>query len=449
VPIEQWVAWQNEEATVPMEQWAAWQNEEATVPMEQWAAWQNEEATVPMERPITDDAVSVRCQKVMGIWQVGVIGNDEETNLLPSHESARFVGNDEETRPLFAHESAHIADNRRDIVRLRQPMSSVEAEQQLPRYCPNCNFELISAGRQSNLLYCFRCHFPISLIGGRWRLQRRLGEGTYGAAYLAENARSKAASVIKILHKDLETRLKIKDKDKREQKIEEFIWRFRQEAKIMRETGRFNHYVPRIYGDGMDENFGYYIAMEYLAGQTLDEIRFAPENRRQILLVFRELCKAMDAIHNCGIVHRDLKPENILLIKKANGSFRLVVFDFGIAKVLGESGLIKTYFPLGTPLYISPEQIRCTYIDRRTDIYAMGIMLYQMLTDKQLFEGTDVESMIIAHIGHPVINMRLRRPDLNIPAGLDDAVCKAVAKNSYERYDSAMDFWNAVAPFCE
>jgi tRNA A-37 threonylcarbamoyl transferase component Bud32 len=414
---EQWSAWQDEGDTIPIEQWSAWSDEGDTIPIEQWSAWPDEGDTIPIKQ----------CLSVEG---APFTGNLEETAKLPhlanmsGQAPIQFAGNLEETAKL-----PHPAN------------MSDQAPIQSASYCPNCEFELISVAKSAN--FCPHCGFPIRPIGGKFMLQCELGQGAFGRVYLAQNITSRRMCAVKFLHRDLATRLNIKDKAERNQKIKDFISRFRREVEIMRDTGKFHRYVPRIYGDGMDEIFGYYVAMEYVDSCNFWDA-LPLEQRKERLLLFGELCRAMSAIHKCGVIHRDLKPENILLSKKANGQWRLLICDFGISKVLGEMGVARTQGVLGSPLYLSPEQISKRHIDHRADIYAMGVILYQMLTNKPPFEGKDVKTILCAHICNPVIPMRSLRPDLDIPESLDIAVCKALAKNANERYDSAMEFWEAI-----
>ena len=255
-----------------------------------------------------------------------------------------------------------------------------------------------------------------TLFDGRYRIQRKLGAGGMADVYLAED-------------QELGRRVAIKILNSRHGNDDQFIERFRREAK---NAAALNHpNIVSIYDRGEAEDT-YYIAMEYLDGRTLKElivgrgaapINVAIEYARQIL-------SALRFAHRHGIVHRDIKPHNVLV----DGDGRVKVTDFGIARA-GTSQMTETGSIVGTAQYLSPEQARGGEVDPRSDLYSLGVVLYELLTGKTPFEGETPVEIAMKHLSNTPQPPSKLRPD--VPPELDMVVMRALAKNPNDRYQSA------------
>jgi serine/threonine-protein kinase len=255
-----------------------------------------------------------------------------------------------------------------------------------------------------------------TLFDGRYRIQRKLGAGGMADVYLAED-------------QELGRRVAIKILDGRHAQDAQFIERFRREAK---NAAALNHpNIVSIYDRGEAEDT-YYIAMEFLDGRTLKElivghgaapVRVAIEYARQIL-------SALRFAHRHGIVHRDIKPHNVLV----DGEGRVKVTDFGIARA-GASQMTETGSIVGTAQYLSPEQAKGGEVDQRSDLYSLGVVLYELLTGRTPFEGDTPVEIAMKHLSTaPKPPSELRK---DIPPELDMVVLRALAKDPNERYQSA------------
>jgi eukaryotic-like serine/threonine-protein kinase len=255
-----------------------------------------------------------------------------------------------------------------------------------------------------------------TLFDGRYRIQRKLGAGGMADVYLAED-------------QELGRRVAIKILNSRHGNDDQFIERFRREAK---NAAALNHpNIVSIYDRGEAEDT-YYIAMEFLDGRTLKElivgrgaapINVAIEYARQIL-------SALRFAHRHGIVHRDIKPHNVLV----DGEGRVKVTDFGIARA-GSSQMTETGSIVGTAQYLSPEQARGGEVDPRSDLYSLGVVLYELLTGKTPFEGETPVEIAMKHLSNPPRPPSKLRED--VPRELDMVVLRALAKNPDDRYQSA------------
>jgi serine/threonine-protein kinase len=255
-----------------------------------------------------------------------------------------------------------------------------------------------------------------TLFDGRYRIQRKLGAGGMADVYLAED-------------QELGRRVAIKILNSRHGNDDQFIERFRREAK---NAAALNHpNIVSIYDRGEAEDT-YYIAMEFLDGRTLKEliigrgaapINVAIEYARQIL-------SALRFAHRHGIVHRDIKPHNVLV----DGEGRVKVTDFGIARA-GTSQMTEAGSIVGTAQYLSPEQARGGEVDPRSDLYSLGIVLYELLTGQTPFDGETPVEIAMKHLSTTPKPPSKLRPD--VPRELDMVVMRALAKNPDERYQSA------------
>src|SRR6266513_2891745 len=254
-----------------------------------------------------------------------------------------------------------------------------------------------------------------TVFDGRYRIVRKLGTGGMANVYLAED-------------QELGRRVAIKVLDDRHASDDQFVERFRREAKAAAALSHPN--IVSIYDRGETDGT-YYIAMEYLDGPNLKElVRQGTPSIRTAITYGREILSALRIAHRRGLVHRDIKPHNILI--DAEG--RLKVTDFGIARS-GPSQMTEAGSIIGTAQYLSPEQARGAPVDQRSDLYSVGVVLYELLTGAVPFTGSTPLEIAMKHLSEvPKPPSRLR-PD--VPPDLDRVVLRALAKNPDERYQNA------------
>jgi beta-lactam-binding protein with PASTA domain/predicted Ser/Thr protein kinase len=255
-----------------------------------------------------------------------------------------------------------------------------------------------------------------SVFDGRYRIIRKLGAGGMANVYLAED-------------QELGRRVAIKILDDRHAADDSFIERFRREAKNA--AGLSHPNIVSIYDRGEAEGT-YYIAMEYLAGRSLKELIVSrgPTPVRIAIDYTRQILAALGFAHRNGIVHRDIKPHNVVV--DADG--RLKVTDFGIARS-GASQMTEVGSIIGTAQYLSPEQARGAPVDQRSDVYSVGIVLYEMLTGKVPFTGDTPLEIAMKHLSEvPVPPSELRD---DVPDDLDLVVLRALAKDPEDRYQTS------------
>ncbi|HUE97610.1 MAG TPA: protein kinase [Anaerolineales bacterium] len=260
---------------------------------------------------------------------------------------------------------------------------------------------------------------------GIYEIKSELGRGGMATVYRGYDPRFEREVAVKVLphellHADPQFRL-----------------RFEREAKIVAQL-EHSAIVP-VYDVG-EANGQPYFVMRYMNGGSLSErIKsgvFSIEDAAQIL---GAIAPGLDEAHSKGIVHRDIKPSNILFDKRGN----LYISDFGIAKLTqAQSGSVTGSAIIGTPAYMAPEQAQGSEVDGRADIYALGIILYEMLTGRQPYEADTPMAVAIKHITDPVPNIRQTNPKL--PEGMDAIIQKAMAKNKNERFSSAVEMTNAL-----
>ena len=269
-----------------------------------------------------------------------------------------------------------------------------------------------------------------TLFDGRYRILQKLGSGGMANVYLAED-------------EELGRRVAIKILNDRHASDESFVERFRREAKNA--AGLSHPNIVSVYDRGEAEGT-YYIAMEYLDGRSLKE-RIVGEGALSIpaaIEVTRQILRALGFAHGRGIVHRDIKPHNVLLAQDApgDGEPRFKVTDFGISRTTA-SQMTEAGSIVGTAQYLSPEQARGAPVDQRSDIYSVGIVLYELLTGKLPFTGETPLEIAMKHLSEIPKPPSELRPD--IPADLDMVVLRALAKDPADRYESAQEMERELA----
>jgi eukaryotic-like serine/threonine-protein kinase len=255
-----------------------------------------------------------------------------------------------------------------------------------------------------------------TLFDGRYRIVRKLGAGGMANVYLAED-------------QELGRRVAIKILNERHANDEQFVERFRREAKSAAALSHPN--IVSIYDRGEAEGT-YYIAMEHLDGRTLKELIVArgPAPVHVAIDYARQILAALRFAHRHGIVHRDIKPHNVLV----DGEGRAKVADFGIARA-GASQMTEAGSIVGTAQYLSPEQARGAPVDNRSDLYSMGVVLFELLTGRVPFTGDSPVEIAMKHLSETPPPPSAKRPE--IPRELDLVVTRALAKDPAHRYQTA------------
>jgi len=273
------------------------------------------------------------------------------------------------------------------------------------------------------------------LVADRYRVVRKLGEGGMGSVYLAEHVVIEKKFALKVLAPELSRR-------------SDLVARFLQEARSASRIGHEN--VIDIMDFGQSPDGLVYIAMEFLDGKDLGEIvrgkgAMLWSEARDIVL---QICRALRAAHDKGIVHRDMKPENIFLIQREGQPHFVKILDFGIAKVMGldPNGprLTRTGMIFGTPEYMAPEQAEGKDTDHRADIYAVGCIMYHLITGQTPFVAESFMTMLTKHLMEEPVPPSARRPDLVITPEMDALVLKALEKDRDKRWQSMAELLEAV-----
>lgn len=262
-------------------------------------------------------------------------------------------------------------------------------------------------------------------MAGEYRLGRKLGEGGFGAVYEAEHPLLKRRAAVKVLHR-------VAEQDS------EAVQRFISEAQAVNQI-RSPHIVD-IFSFGQLADGRHFYVMDLLEGEPLDRFlaRVGRVDVAVALQLLSPIAEALDAAHAAGIVHRDLKPQNIFLAWNAQGVAVPKLLDFGMAKLLGDVGVhTVSGTPMGTPLYMSPEQARGQRVDRRSDVYALGVLVHELLTGSLPILGDTTIAVLMAHINEAPPPVSKLVPEL--PSALDPPVLAMLAKQPEERPQSAGD----------
>lgn len=269
-----------------------------------------------------------------------------------------------------------------------------------------------------------------SVIADRYHIEKKLGEGGMGAVYLGEHVRMGRKSAIKVM-----TQAMANDP--------EAIARFNREAA---NAARINHHnVCGIYDFGETDDGTIYLAMEFIEGEALSDVlrREGALDPYRAAEILEQTGAALQAAHDLGIVHRDLKPDNIMIAKSRDDKDLVKVVDFGIAKAMGgEEGqkVTKTGLVVGTPEYMSPEQLSGDKLDGRSDIYSLALVLYRMLTGTLPFQADSAQETMIKRLTDEPLKLAEARPDIQFPPRLQEVMDHALQRMPTERYDSAAKF---------
>ena len=329
-------------------------------------------------------------------------------------------------RKLWPHEPGR---SRSEFVRLLREARQTLGDSSRPGATP-------SAGPVSEALAArLTPSDPSMVLGTPYRLIRKLGEGASGVVWEAE-------------HVELGRRLALKVLATEHASSPAALERFRREA---RAVGKLSHpnLVPILdFGKSLDGRV--YLAMDLLVGETLDtKLKAGPLEWREAVRIAMESSQALEAAHAAGLVHRDIKPQNLMLT--AAGEVKLL--DFGVAMALTEGSdkkptekerALRGFAIFGTPEYMAPEQVAGDPIDGRTDLYALGCVLYEMLTGERAFEGSSSVVVMGKQLRETPQPPHVRAPGCKIPGDLEAVVVRAMAKKPEERFASAQAMRNAL-----
>ncbi len=320
----------------------------------------------------------------------------------------------------------------------------------MPRYrwmnCEACGHENVEGAR-----FCANCGITIAvhhdaadprvgqLVGGRYRITGVIGEGGMGIVYEAEQ--QMGTTVRKVAVKTLHSELS------RDPSV---TARFHRECGTVAQLEHPN--TIKVYDFGTMDDGTLYIAMEYLAGKPLDKVieetgPLAPARAKKLL---RQIAGSLEEAHRQGIVHRDLKPENVILVNRAGEKDVVKLLDFGIAArtesadAEKEAKLTQQGMVLGTPPYMSPEQFTGKALDKRSDIYSLAVMAYEMLTGTLPFDATTPWQWATEHMTSQPRPFETLEVSNKIPQAMRQAILKALAKDRDERFDTVTEFVDAL-----
>jgi len=264
---------------------------------------------------------------------------------------------------------------------------------------------------------------------GEFQLLRQLGQGGMGQVYLAEQISLKRKVAIKVMRPDLAFN-------------DVSYQRFKAEAEAIARVTHPN--IVQVYALG-EENGLHFMALEYVEGRNLREYlsKKGTTDTALALSILRQVASALQRASEIGIIHRDIKPENILLTKRGE----VKVADFGLSRYLradqNDVNLTQTGMTMGTPLYMSPEQVQGLALDARTDIYSLGITCYQMLSGAPPFKGKNAFELATQHVSTPPRALVELRPD--VPTDVCAMVHKMIAKEPGRRYQTCADLLRDVS----
>ncbi len=262
-------------------------------------------------------------------------------------------------------------------------------------------------------------------IAGRYRILTKLGEGGMGAVYRGEQISLRRTVAVKLLRPELSANPML-------------LRRFSAEAEAVAKLSHPN--TVNVYDFGQDTDGSLFIAMEYIDGRSLRSVvaKEGPLSPARALAIAVQVAASLSDAHAHNIVHRDLKPDNVMLQDRGRQRDVVRVLDFGIAKLRDDSratqqAMTQAGDMLGTPQYMAPEQIRGDAVDGRCDIYALGCMIYEMVTARLPFDAPTIMAMLSKHLMEAPVPPSQRRPELALPPAIDQLVLAAMAKDPAQR----------------
>jgi eukaryotic-like serine/threonine-protein kinase len=311
------------------------------------------------------------------------------------------------------------------------------------RFCGRCGSDLVRLSAARTGQTAAIADAPLErpndrLIGatvdGRYRVIAKIGAGGMGAVYKVEHLAMGKLAAMKVLHSSL-------TQDK------EVAQRFRREAEAVSKLSSPN--TVQVFDFG-ESGGSMYLVMELVKGEDLGAIlrRDGPMPFARLAPMMIQVCDALSEAHEAGIVHRDLKPENLFVSRARDGHDIVKVLDFGLAKLRDSEELNQVTARgslIGTPFYMSPEQIRADELDARSDIYSMGALMYRVLTGVHPFTAPSPVAVLTQHLTEELVPPSERKPELHIARRVEAIVMKAMRKRRDERYASADELKAALA----
>ena len=305
--------------------------------------------------------------------------------------------------------------------------------------CSHCNHV-----QQPGAKFCGVCGNEVAdqyigqVLNGRFLIESKIGEGGFGAVYRGFQKGPNRKVALKLLHPDMNL-------------DENLVERFRREGLVLCNL-RDAHTIT-TYDFDQTEDGTLYIAMELLEGRSLHDVfhREAPLDWRRMFKIVSEMCSSLAEAHAAGVVHRDLKPENIYLENRSGNPEFVKILDFGIAKVVhgdmvggSAAQLTATGQTLGTLEYMSPEQLMGKELDGRSDVYALGVLAYEMITGRLPFpDAKGPAGLITAQLRQVPDPPSAVRPDLAIPQGVDQVILKSLEKDKRNRFENVEELRQA------
>ena len=315
--------------------------------------------------------------------------------------------------------------------------------------CPVC---LVPASPSD--AYCSRCGAALlanaaperdpllgAVIDARYRVMERLGQGGMGAVYLAEHVGIGKRVAVKVLRAHLRTQ-------------PELVRRFRREALVVSKLT--DAHTITVFDFGIWEGLIYFV-MEYLRGEDLGKVleREGRLEPARALTIAHQICSSLSEAHTAGLVHRDLKPENVFLLRTSNGEEWVKVLDFGLAKTVRENpdladprgdATFQTAHGalLGTPYYMAPEQVKGDPVDGRTDLYALGALIYRMMTGDYPHTGRTPMQVLESHLSGIVRPVTETAPGVRVPEGAETLVRRMLAREQIDRPGTAGEVAEAL-----
>lgn len=279
-----------------------------------------------------------------------------------------------------------------------------------------------------------------ALVDGKYSIVELIGKGGMGSVYRAEHNLMERTVAIKFL--------RITEID---ESSEEYLRRFKQEAQTASQLRHPSAITIYDYGIGNfgDRDDSPFLVMEYIEGRTLKSI--IKEGRvpaERLIPLMIQVCGALEEAHKLGIIHRDLKPDNIMVSSRGDGSEWAHVLDFGIAKKVtnatGEANMTRTGSVIGTPKYMSPEQILTKNVDQRADVYSLGLIIYEALSGALPFSSNSLMELAVMHVKETPEPLLKRAPDLKLPKAFEKVVMNALEKDPEKRPGSARELSNEL-----
>jgi len=265
-------------------------------------------------------------------------------------------------------------------------------------------------------------------LSKRYLIEEMLGQGGMSAVYKASDPNLRRVVAVKMIHTHLSSN-------------PDFVQRFEEEAAAVAQLR--HHGIIQVYDFNQDDEV-YYMILEFVPGETIQEhLKRLNESGRHLSPAkaaeyMADVCDAVDYAHQRGMIHRDIKPANIML----NTQGQVILMDFGIAKIVGGQRHTATGAVVGTAMYMSPEQIRGEQPDRRSDIYSLGVTLFEMVSGHPPFQADSAMTLMMMHVNDPVPDPRKLNPE--VPDDLVAVINKALAKNPNDRYQTAAQMASAL-----